>query len=85
MATTRTTRTTVRLPLLCRELITNPIARPASYLQPSRLTFSTLVSILWQLPIGYLSARSIGQDSVLIPIYVTATRIKAEVAGEVPL
>lgn len=36
--------TTVRLPLLCRELITNPIARPPSYLDPTRLTFSTLSS-----------------------------------------
>lgn len=73
--------TTVRLPLLCRELITNPIARPPSYLDPTRLTFSTLSSILHRLPIGYLSARSIGQDSFLIPIYATATRIRVEVAG----
>lgn len=61
--------TTVRLPLLCRELITNPVARPPSYLDPARLTFSTPSSILHRLPIGYLSARSIGQDSFLIPIY----------------
>lgn len=67
--------TTVRLPLLCRELITNPIARPPSYSDPTRLTFSTLSSILLRLPIGYLSARSIDQDSFLIPIYATATRI----------
>jgi len=71
--------TTVRLPLLCRELITNPIAHPPSYLDPTHLTFSTLSSILLRLSIGYLSARSIGQDSFLIPIYATATRIRIEV------
>jgi len=71
--------TMVRLPLLCRELITNPIAHPPSYLDSTHLTFSTLSSIFLRLPIGYLSARSIGQDSFLIPIYATATRIRMEV------
>lgn len=56
--------TTVRLPLLCRELITNPLARPPSYLDPARLTFSTLSSIL---PPGFQSATYLHARSAKIP------------------
>lgn len=57
------TTTTARLPFLCRELITNPIARPPSYLHPSRLTFSTLSSILS----GFQSASYLHARSAKIP------------------
>lgn len=58
--------TTVRLPLLCRELITNPIARPTPYLHPHRaLRFPRSSRFSRRLPIGHLSARSIGQDFLL--------------------